>query len=334
MKGVILLLVLNGFALVVTQSIWDVGKFMGSVPEIDEEDLTPLEFFENRHRAPFIVRSFQETLDSMARAYKWENESFAWMQTVMGEQARIDVLEGELHETRLAPAIHHMKWKYFFEKFRHLDIYAVTQSPKLLRPYLKLFPFFKSSSNSYRMLPPHLWVSGGLKPSKSAVHADSHHNQHCLLKGTKKFMLISPDVPVNSPEYGWVFVEKPDGTRETGFENAYGEYAGNLNVSKIDLNAFPGWRDVPWYLAELNAGDCLYMPIDWYHYVESSAQPTVSWHIWFHLLNVWVDDPQTEAFGLRSLTPDKCFFKEDKQARRGQDQDWGSFPYRTSLCNW
>ena len=328
-------LVLNALHLwpgALTQSIWEVGKQVGTVRELRGIDLNPGDFYHSLHKEPFIVRSYQPTLDAIAENMGLESDSLAWLEAEIGERARINVLEGELQETRLAPVLHYVKWKYFFEKFREIDIYAVTQAPPNIRRYLHLFPLFNSASTSYRMLPPHVWASGGLKASKSAVHADAHHNQHCVLKGSKRFMLISPEENLSSAEFGWVFVEKPDGSRESGFEDAYGEYAGKLNVSAVDLEAFPGWADVPWYLAELNEGDCLYMPKNWYHYVESEPQPTVSWHVWFHLTDEWME----ESFLLPNvkLSPDRCFFKEDKQKGRGQDQDWGNSPGRTSLCQW
>lgn len=316
------------------ETIWQVGRSLGRILNVNASDLDPGFFFRSLHATPFIVRSFHESLDSMASAKNLSVDGLNWMKKVIGDDAKITVLEGELHETRLSPVLHHLKWKYFFEKFRDLDIYAVTQAPKDLRPYFKLLPFFRRASNSFRMLPPHIWVSGGLKSSKSAVHRDSHHNQHCVLKGSKKFMLIPPHIPLSTPEYGWVSVENTDGSKQPGFEGAYGEYAGKLNVSNVDLDAFPLWREVPWYLAELNEGDCLYMPIHWYHYVESDPRPTVSWHVWFHLTEEWIDEPENKDISTIELSPDKCFFKEDKQAKRGLEYDWGNFTNRTSLCIW
>ena len=314
------------------ESIWNVGKFKGTVPEVSASEINPSEFFEKFHRAPFVVRGFHKTLDQLAAEKGTYTHSLDWLAATIGDQAKISSLEGELQETRLAPVIHNIKWKYFFEKFTSLDIYAVSQAPRNIRPFLELLPTLACGGNSFRMLPPYMWISGGLKPSKSVVHADSHHNQHCVLKGSKKFMLIPPFVPVATPAFGWVNVEADDGSKLEGYEDSYGDYAARVDYDNVDTDALPGWKDVPWLLAELNAGDCLYMPIRWFHYVESKAEPTVTWHIWFHLMSQWVDSDTCPADGRRLFTS-QCFFKDDQQESQGKGMDWGDFIDRMSLCD-
>ena len=312
----------------IAPSIWDVGSFMGPVVERQASSITPESFFGKEQYLPFVVRGFHQTLEEMALLDRFEGDPFTWLSQKIGNNARITTLEGELQETRLAPVIHRLPFKYFFEKFRQLDIYAVTQAPVGIRDYLKLLPFFSCGGNSNQLQPPMMWISGGLRPSKSVVHADSHHNQHCVLKGSKKFMLIPPSVPVDTPDYGWVYVENPDGTMREGFEDAYGDYAAEIDYNNMDLDRFPKWRDVPWFLAELQAGDCLYMPVDWYHYVESDVGPTLTWHQWFHSPDKWVDEVDCPV---QEVAISKCVFKKDDQ-RSVPRHVWEAYPNNTSLC--
>ena len=309
-------------------SIWEVGDFRGRVPELNASLITPRTFFDVQHKLPFVARKYHKSLDEIASASGFTGDSLDWLAKTIGETARISSLEGELQETRLAPVIHNIKWKYFFEKFRDLDIYAVTEAPQAVREHLRLFPFFSCGGNSYKLQAPYMWVSGGLKESRSVIHADSHHNQHCVLKGTKRFMIIPSSVPVDTEAYGWLYTQREDGTPVEGFEDSYGDYAANIDVSNVDLNRYPAWKTIPWYLAELHAGDCLYMPIEWYHYVESEAEPTVTWHIWFHLMAQWVDDCPAEAQP-EPLSLDQCVFKKPKNVTQHQ---WGPFSDRASLC--
>lgn len=315
--------------------IWEVGHFRGFVPEQYASDITPKRFFETYQFLPFVVRGFHRTLDELAIGDDFDGDSLDWLSGQIGEQARMTTLEGALQETRLDPVIHKLKFKYFFEKFKHMDIYAVSQVPVGIRKHFQLLPFFSCGGNSYRLQAPMMWISGGLKSSKSVVHADSSHNQHCVLKGSKKFMLIPPTIPVDTEEYGWLNVENPDGTMKEGYEDAYGDYAAKIDYDNIDLDAFPKWKDVPWLLAELHAGDCLYMPIEWFHYVESSPEPSVTWHQWFHTSEAWVDQPTCQSPDApgRVLFTDKCVFQNDDQ-KFTKRSFWDNYPDRTSICQY
>lgn len=33
-----------------------------------------------------------------------------------------------------------------------------------------------------------------------------------------------------------------------------------INVNKVDLKRFPKMKEVPWYYANVTAGDCLFLP--------------------------------------------------------------------------
>jgi hypothetical protein len=315
--------------------IWDVGKFKGLVPERYPSDVTPKRFFDSYQFTPFVVRGFHRTLDELAVTEGFEGDSLDWLSERIGDQARMTTLEGALQETRLDPVIHKLRFKYFFEKFRRMDVYSISQVPVGIRKYFQLLPFFSCGGNSYRLQAPMMWISGGLKPSKSVVHADSSHNQHCVLKGSKRFMLIPPNVPVDTEEYGWLHVENPDGTIKEGYEDAYGDYAAKINYDNVDLDAFPKWRDVPWLLAELHPGDCLYMPIEWFHYVESAPGPAVTWHQWFHTSEDWIDQPTCESPEKTGevLFTDMCVFQNDDQ-QFIKRSFWENHPDRTSICQY
>ena len=41
----------------------------------------------------------------------------------------------------------------------------------------------------------------------------------------------------------------------------------NLNVEQVNMTAYPGMADVPWYRSVLQPGDCLYLPYHWIHHV-------------------------------------------------------------------
>lgn len=308
------------------QSIWNVGKPLGGIPELDISALTSKEFFDKYQRLPFVFRGYQSTLEELS-SNAGLVDPIDWLRSIIGDEDTVDAVEGELRETRVAPTISRVKWKYFLEKFTRMDMYAVTQAPEGLRKHLSLMPAMSCGGIHDKMVPPHVWVSGGIKASKSVIHMDSYVNQHCILKGRKRFLLIPPHLPISTSEYGWVdtTVDIPD-----GFENAYGAFFGMIDTDNVDLERFPKWMDVPWFEVELNEGDCIYMPYGWFHYVESDPEITVSWHQWFNIPTEWREDDYCEEE--TSFTTAQCFYANDKHRRNQPRIDWSTYTDRTSLC--
>ena len=88
--------------------------------------------------------------------------------------------------------------------------------------------------------------SGG---TKSVLHTDSLENMHCLVAGQKEFIMIPPQyAKVIGPEWA-----------------TQGYF--NMDVEQVNMTAYPGLVDVPWYKTVLQEGDCLYIPYKWVHHV-------------------------------------------------------------------
>ena len=323
---VYLLVVQNSFA----DTIWNTGIKLGYLPEVNISDLSPRSFFDKYQRVPFVFRSFQDSLSTLADSQHF-SDSIEWLRMKLGDDSTADSVEGELHETRLAPTIRKVKWKYFLEKFKKMDIYAVTQAPEALRTYLKLMPVISCGGIHDRMVAPHIWVSGGVRSSRSVVHMDSYANQHCILKGHKRFLLIPPNAPITTREYGWVETDTDD--KPEGFENAYGAFFGEVDTENMDLDRFPKWKDVPWFEADLREGDCLYMPEGWFHYVESEPEITVSWHQWFNIPEKWREEDSCDKSETVKFTTAQCVYSNDKhRPNKRQTIDWSSYDDRKSVC--
>eukprot|EP00971_Amphidinium_carterae_P303205 6024657-Amphidinium_carterae.1 len=65
---------------------------------------------------------------------------------------------------------------------------------------------------------------------------------------------------------------------------------GRLDIDKMDLVKYPGWSTVDWSYADLAAGDCLYIPYQWYHQVTAAPVRSINVHIWY-----WRPSKMTEA---------------------------------------
>merc|ERR1712061_848882 len=60
----------------------------------------------------------------------------------------------------------------------------------------------------------------------------------------------------------------------------YGGYFA-VDVDKMDLVRYPGWSDIDWYYADLEPGDCMYIPFQWYHQVTAAPMRSINVHMWF-----------------------------------------------------
>merc|ERR1711924_183248 len=77
--------------------------------------------------------------------------------------------------------------------------------------------------------------------------------------------------------FGWVDTELPNGKGIGG----YGAFFGKIDVDAVDLIKWPGWIDVKWWYADLEPGDCLYLPAHWYHQVTAEPIRSINFHMWY-----------------------------------------------------
>jgi len=96
------------------------------------------------------------------------------------------------------------------------------------------------------------------------------------LSGEKQFILWDKIQEISRFEMGWTW------------NKGYGDWAGNIDVDNVDVFRFPGWLETEAQVASLSAGDCLYLPEGWFHYVESKfGSRTSSVHVWFDRPPFW-----------------------------------------------
>ena len=85
--------------------------------------------------------------------------------------------------------------------------------------------------------------------SNSFLHSESFEIMVCLVDGTQEYMLMEPKYArVIGPEW-----------------DMYRFY--NIDVEAVNMTAYPGLLEVPWYGATVDKGDCLYIPYEWIRYV-------------------------------------------------------------------
>lgn len=120
---------------------------------------------------------------------------------------------------------------------------------------------------------PRLWIGNA---AKVATHHDPTENIACVAAGHRRFTLFPPDQVANL--YMGPFHLTPAGTQ-----------VSMVHVTAPDLNRFPRFAQAleAAQTAELEPGDALYIPYQWYHHVEALDRVNV-------LVNYWWDPARSD----------------------------------------
>ena len=148
----------------------------------------------------------------------------------------------------------------FLATYNSSDSYLVADSPRGLGRDLALPPLLACRSRVPYLTAFYVWMSAG--NTKSKVHYDESDNCLCQIDGTKRAALwnAAQKMTMESERTWWR--SAPD---DGHVDARYLEWA---DVDVDDVGA-PGFFEMPWWEATLHAGDCLFIPVGWYHHVRA-----------------------------------------------------------------
>lgn len=163
--------------------------------------------------------------------------------------------------------------------------------PKILPAFTALHPL--------SILPPtvvpRMWIGNAVRV---ATHSDELENVACVVAGRRRFTLFPPEQVGNL--YMGPFELTPAGTP-----------ISMVHVTKPDFERYPRFADAleAAVYAELEPGDAIYIPYQWYHHVESLDPVNI-------LVNYWWDPARQDLgsawdamlhgiISLRGLPPDQ-----------------------------
>lgn len=145
-------------------------------------------------------------------------------------------------------------------------------------PVAQLLPGFEAENDLSlvrgKPTEPRMWLGN---QSVVAPHFDESNNVACVVAGRRRFTLFPPDQVSN------LYVGPIDIT-------VAGQPASMVDVRAPDFEAFPRFRDALAVasVAELEAGDAIYIPALWWHHVEALDTFNV-------LVNYWWQDSPPDA---------------------------------------
>ncbi len=105
------------------------------------------------------------------------------------------------------------------------------------------------------------WIS---RATKSGMHFDPEDNFVVMIRGHKLFAMAPPQENVRL----YPFLDSIMKSR--------------VDVERPDFGAFPLAAEVELHVAQVQAGDVLFIPIGWWHHVAAAAdEPSISLNCWF-----------------------------------------------------
>ncbi|XP_066296269.1 uncharacterized protein [Branchiostoma lanceolatum] len=226
---------------------------------------SPLEFWEKyaSQRKPVLLKGVAKNFPAYSQ---WTDE---YLRENYGElkvklEAKVEKDHYPVGEKGLAQDT----IRNFLKTYKNQDKYIVSQLPDPMSKEVLVLPCVRCGSFKNRVLEANLWLSSG--GTKSLLHKDADNAFNCLLNGTKDWILIDPEHEVNVPMA----------------EEAVSEYGGFslINVDGVNLQRYPDFAKVPWWYANITAGDCLWLPYSYLHQVRSYGTKNMAVSVLFSRL--------------------------------------------------
>jgi len=222
---------------------------------------------------------FRGAANSMTAVSTWSTDDQLLEQY---SKEKVSGVEYNLKETRAGGQVDGMNTMgQFLKAYNTSDIYLVSQVPKGMHKDIDFLPCMRCGGYLNYLDTNNLWIGRG--GSKSVIHYDDQDNINCMIAGSKRFVFMHPSWKAkfeahpnsNKNKFGWVDTDLDRSVK------GYGAFFGKIDVDKMDLMKYPGWIDVEWSYVDLQPGDCVYIPYQWYHQVTAMPVRSINVHIWY-----------------------------------------------------
>ncbi|XP_063694921.1 bifunctional peptidase and (3S)-lysyl hydroxylase JMJD7-like [Bolinopsis microptera] len=225
-------------------------------------------------------RAFQRWTDDYFLSFE---ESTKWM--IQYELGKKETREGGQEPIPFAD---------YIKRYNEEDLYCVTGLPKFLRGDLPIFGPLRCKFVLTKLMDDLvMWFSSG--GTKSVWHYDDYENLNCLIKGKKQLILA------NRSEM------------ELGHFKREGSFS-SVDVDSVNLNKYPGFGEITFYNATIEAGDCVYIPTFWGHTVRSWGR-NIAINAWWEIYKTPFEciSPDDTDWGSVSMTTDSDIGKAGEE---------------------
>jgi len=218
--------------------------------------LHPAEFLDQR-----VVKHKPVIFRGLARNWTFRGQagSDEWLVERLGDvSTRVETKDDDKH--KVPP---NMPFADFLAEHRlGENVYMVDETPPALHPFIPLPEPVRCARMSAKFFVTYFWMSTGQTDSK--MHIDTDENMMCVLHGTKRVFLVDPAYS----------------------EDVYADASYSIGVSPIDTHRVnhtlhPRAAGVPYDLAEVRAGDCFFLPQNYWHYVHSFGRRNQAVTMWW-----------------------------------------------------
>lgn len=189
---------------------------------------------------------FRQAVANSPALDKWSDEYLA------KEYGHLDVLLEVKRENR-STSPQRVNISTFIDIYTKKNVYAVTVLPDPMRKDVQAPSCLLCGTFRDFVHETNFWMSNG--GTRSVIHYDADENIHCIINGSKDFMMINKTFQQFLP-----MVEK---SRLSGSGYSF------LDPDSIDLLAYPDMANVQWTYTTLYPADCIYIPAGYLHQVRS-----------------------------------------------------------------
>jgi len=153
----------------------------------------------------------------------------------------------------------------FIDNYDVLNAYIISQIPIRMEKDIMIPPCLRCGYFSKRLQEINLFITA--QGGKTKLHRDPYSNIHCVLNGTKDWIIV------NDQNSKYVH-QSQDSENEFGGQSM-------INVDKVNLVRYYEISKLNYSQVTLNAGDCIYMPSSYWHQVRVNGKFNVAYSIWF-----------------------------------------------------
>jgi hypothetical protein len=206
------------------------------------------------HHVPVVFKELAKNWDARQKVL-----SDDWMIETLGKRPiRVETKDDNKHD--IPP---NRPFSDFFKEHKQGDnLYMVDETPPVLHRYFPLPEPLRCPLISSKFFVTYFWMSTGETDSK--MHIDTDENLMCVLSGTKHVLLVDP-------KYG----------KELYADDSYAIGVSPIETRHVNFTQHPLTATVPYDLAVVEAGDCFFLPQNYWHYVYSFGKRNQALTMWW-----------------------------------------------------